>query len=243
MVALRKISVGERFGSLTVVSAAPRDKDNHLCWNCLCVCGNTVVRKHLRLLFSKDRRRNSNCGCLEAKRIVALGHGNKTHGLSTLNSEHPLLYYVWKSMVARCENKKHPAFRSYGAKGVKVCGAWHDPLVFVKWAINSGYQEGLSIERRNSCGNYSPRNCTWLPMSLQHGNKRKNVMYTYQGRTLCLSEWARYIGMSHSALDKRRSLGLPIHLILSKESLFHGRNPARLLVQKEADRTGKARAK
>lgn len=33
-------------------------------------------------------------------------------------------YKLWSNIKARCYNKKHISYRSYGAKGAKMCDRW-----------------------------------------------------------------------------------------------------------------------
>ena len=36
---------------------------------------------------------------------------------------------------------------------------------FYKWALDNGYQEGLTIDRIDENGNYEPSNCQWITRS------------------------------------------------------------------------------
>ena len=81
----------------------------------------------------------------------------KNHG----QSKTPL-YRMWKAMVRRCESPKAHNFKWYGAKGVIVCPEWRgDFMNFKQWAEANGYVHGLELDRKNSSGPYSPRNCRW----------------------------------------------------------------------------------
>lgn len=53
-------------------------------------------------------------------------------------------------------------FQYYGGKGIRVCDEWQNYIAFALWARSNGYQEGLSIERKDSNGNYEPSNCEWI---------------------------------------------------------------------------------
>ncbi len=86
--------------------------------------------------------------------------GTKKHGMSKT-----ALYYVNKAMIDRCNNKNNPSYKYYGGKGVIVCEEWCDFKTFYKWAIDSGYRTGLTIDRIDSRGNYEPINCRWITQS------------------------------------------------------------------------------
>lgn len=84
---------------------------------------------------------------------------NIKHGSSATK-----LYKVFTSMKQRCENPKIEGYSRYGGKGVKVL--FKDFAEFEQWATNNGYKEGLTIDRRDSSGNYEPDNCRWISASL-----------------------------------------------------------------------------
>ena len=76
-------------------------------------------------------------------------------------------------MKTRCLNKNNRAYKWYGAIGVTICNDWMSFENFFQWAKNNGYQEHLTIERKNPFGNYEPSNCTWIPKSEQRKNQRR----------------------------------------------------------------------
>ena len=78
-------------------------------------------------------------------------------------------------MIQRCENPKNQGYKDYGGRGIKVCDSWHDPKVFISWALENGYSEELSIDRKENNGNYEPDNCRWVTMKIQANNKRNNT--------------------------------------------------------------------
>jgi len=78
-------------------------------------------------------------------------------------------------MRQRCYYNKSNNFPNYGARGIRICDAWVSKYsVFRDWALANGYGEGLTIERLDVNKDYSPKNCTWIPMSEQSVNKRIN---------------------------------------------------------------------
>ena len=80
------------------------------------------------------------------------------------------LYKIWNGMVQRCINSKDTGYKNYGAKGIKVCARWHDVKNFIEDMYPS-YQEGLTLDRENSNGNYEPSNCRWATKTTQSRNR------------------------------------------------------------------------
>jgi len=93
-------------------------------------------------------------------------HGNFKHGLM----EHPL-YGIWAGMKYRC-NSKRVSGEYWGQRGIKVCQEWQKFLPFYNWAIENGYQKGLTLDRIHNDGNYEPLNCRFVTYSIQNSNKR-----------------------------------------------------------------------
>lgn len=87
--------------------------------------------------------------------------------------KHPRLYCIWKAMRARCNNKNTSGYKHYGGRGIKVCKEWNESSIpFIEWALNNGYKDGLTIDRKDSDGDYCPENCRWVNWSVQARNKK-----------------------------------------------------------------------
>ena len=82
------------------------------------------------------------------------------------------IYNTWLHMRGRCNNPTDKDYEHYGERGIKICDEWQDYEAFREWAISSGVRKGLTIDRKDNDGPYSPDNCHWISQSEQNHNKR-----------------------------------------------------------------------
>ena len=180
---------GMKVGKLTVIKRHSNDKCGRPLWLCQCECGNTCIVSGQRLRNGTTK----SCGCLKH-----ISH-TTTHGMSKTS-----LYNVWHSMKARCYSKNNASYKDYGGRGIEVCSEWLNSFeCFMEWAINNGYKEGLSLDRKDVNSNYSPDNCRWADKYQQENNKRKTLKYTYNGETKSLAEWCRDLKINYNTTYQR----------------------------------------
>jgi hypothetical protein len=205
---MRKIidgMVGKRFGRLTVKGLSKRSESGHTYWVCKCKCGKIV-----EVLGSSLRNENTkSCGCLQDK--------CNTNGDRNPNSKYYPLFWSWKCMKRRCNDPKDGHYVGYGGRGITVCREWDESYqCFKKWAIKTGWNSKLTIDRIDNDGNYEPDNCRWSTSKQQAGNRRNNRWLEYGGRRMILSDWARELGVHHSSLQRRLSNGQVFEFIVEK---------------------------
>lgn len=138
--------VGKRFGRLTVIELDHiNERGRGTWWKCKCDCGNETV-VYRGSLTSGDV---ISCGCYRNEHIHEYG---RTHGLSN----NPL-YVIWSGMIQRCTNPNASNNYRYVGRGITVYGPWKEDFKsFYDWAVNTGYQKGLTLDRMNNDKGYSP---------------------------------------------------------------------------------------
>lgn len=74
----------------------------------------------------------------------------------------------------RCYDATTKSYPYYGARGIEVCEAWHDPATFISYIeIELGPRpERHSLDRIDNNGNYEPGNLRWATNSQQMLNRR-----------------------------------------------------------------------
>lgn len=122
------------------------------------------------------------------------------------NQSHTRLYRIWKNMKSRCSR---PNVKNYSSLGISVCEDWQNSFIsFKDWADKNGYRENLTIDRIDVEGNYEPSNCRWVDYYTQNQNTRRNSLFTYNGKTQCMAEWCRELGINVTTFCQRIKYGL-----------------------------------
>lgn len=125
---------------------------------------------------------------------------------------------IYKLMKYRCAQPKYDKYQYYGERGIKVCPEWADSFdAFEGWALEHGYKEGLTLDRIDNNGNYSPDNCRWVTIKEQANNRSSNHFITYNGETKTLQQWAETLGMTASGLENRFRTGWDLDRVFTEE--------------------------
>lgn len=125
----------------------------------------------------------------------------KTHGLARTQ-----YYKLWCEMLRRIRNPNCPAYSRYGGRGLDVDPRW---LRFEAFQTDMGERPpGLTLERRDNNQGYRPDNCYWGTRKEQSHNTRRNVLVTYRGERMVLSDARRVAGIPSVVLYRRIRSGM-----------------------------------
>lgn len=150
---------GKRFSHFVVMRHVGWTKGWNAKWECHCDCGT------VKIVAGGDLTSGTtvSCGCYRrrrrpdiAKRFLRHGHGR--------NGKATRVYNAWRSMRRRCKSSEY-----YTERGIKVCKRWH---TFENFLTDMGEPpKGLTLERKNNNGNYTPSNCIWATQKQQLENR------------------------------------------------------------------------
>lgn len=184
--------VGRKFNRLTVLRIAGKNKYNRPMVERSCDCGNKIITEATRVKNGVTK----SCGCLQSE---FASNQFKTHGLTNTR-----LYRIWQSMISRCENKNNNRYYAYGRRGIRVCDDWrNDFMAFYNWAMENGYRDNLTIDRKDNDKDYSPRNCKWSTSYEQANNKRTNRTVEYKGVRKNVKQWVNYFGFNYKYFHEK----------------------------------------
>ena len=223
----RGITVGTVVGDLTVTEFFRFGKHKSTHWLCKCVCGAETTATAVQLV------QMSKTTCGKHQSALQKQHAEKKRKELT---KYPQAYRagsrlsrIWSNMRSRCLNPKFPKYKNYGGRGIRLAEPWLNYGEFIRWAVDAGYDDTLTIERINVDGDYEPSNCTWIPAELQARNKTLTVYMTAFGETKSRASWAEdyRCAVSHRQLINRNQLGWPDELAISADPTFKRQRKAR----------------
>lgn len=122
---------------------------------------------------------------------------------------------AWSGMRARCSNQKRTDWPRYGGRGISVDVGWSEFEAFYHWALQGGYQPGLTLDRIDNDANYGPANCRWATRAEQSRNRSDTVLIEVGGEKKCLEQWARGCGIRGRTLREGLDRGWPVEVAVT----------------------------
>jgi len=192
---------GDIYGQLTVLREVFINKPNWCrSWLCLCVCGKETIVQQSNLRSGHT----TSCGCLKSTRVTTHGHtkGKTPSGARVKSKE----YRAWCGMLARCNSPTHHKYKDYGERGISVGPEWFSFEVFYS-DMGGCPSNDHSLDRVDNSLGYCKENCRWATRKEQMRNRRISRKLTFQGRSLCVAEWAETLGIPGAVIFKRLRMG------------------------------------
>lgn len=186
--------MGKRYGMLTVLSRVISNTRD-IKYACVCDCGQKCVKKKAFILNGIT----TDCGCkaVEKRRQKALSIPRQAR-------DNDQLHKTWQGMKQRCNNPNHNGYKRYGARGIKLCDEWNNSFHdFLLWAKESGWKQGLEIDRIDNNKGYNPDNCRWVTHEFNMRNRDVSFSVTYQGKTCSIGDISRQTGILYGNLYGR----------------------------------------
>ena len=168
---------------------------------CRCDCGNITKVEKYKFFHGIVK----SCGCLA--KIKGKEQGLKNRKYSQKDKD---LYTRWRCIKHRCSTSSDKRDR-YFDRGIKICDEWkNDFEEFKKWALSSGWDKNLTIERIDNNKGYNPENCCWV-------DRKK------QARNRCSTRYVKYKGKNISVAELAEILQKPYRMIYTNIEIYGGR--------------------
>lgn len=156
-----------------------------------------ICKEHGEFTILPSSHLKSSTGCTECSKRV-----RKKILIDGQDRKQMREYRIWKALRNRATNINRPDAKYYAKKGITVCDRWDS---FENFYEDMGKcPENYSIDRINPDGIYCPENCRWADKSTQSKNRGTfNKVFTYNGESKVLKDWARDLGIKYTTLYQR----------------------------------------
>jgi hypothetical protein len=116
-----------------------------------------------------------------------MGGGRQRPDVGLRNFKHGAtghrFFETWRNMLDRCYDASCKDYVRYGARGIYVCDEWKlDVWAFWNWCDGINPAPGLTLDRSNNNGPYSPGNCAFTTKAKQSRNTIRTIFVDIEGR-------------------------------------------------------------
>ncbi len=167
--------------------------------------------------------RTGNAAAWHRKRMRDRGYVYCSKGCASFkhggNRDKTPEYSSWCAMKNRCNNKNATHYERYGGRGITYNPTWNDFNVFLN-DMGLKPDSSMELERINNDKHYCKENCRWATRKEQtrnRGGKRATRLYTFEGKTMCIADWAKEIGIAPQSMQKRLNKGWPLERAFAKK--------------------------
>lgn len=176
------VQVGQMFGRWRVVSSNLTREGGHRKLLVRCGCGFEVLRNYDSLVSGKSTQCNS---CSDQDRKL-------------YTKEQYRIAKNHTSMMARCYNRRHPSYKDYGARGIRVQKELQEKAKFIEY-VESLPHNGNELDRIDNNKGYEIGNLRWVTRQEQTRNTRRNKYVVWQDKRMVLADFIReYTSISDS---------------------------------------------
>ncbi len=191
--------VGKRFGERTVLGPSRRGPHREKQILCTCDQGHErwVAIRHLRAGTGGNCR---TCSCSRAALSAPTLHPLR----------HTLAYRSWLNMRARTNHDE-----SYVRRGITCCDRWQSFDFFLE-DMGEPVPPRVELDRIDGNKGYFKDNCRWATHQENNANRTNLRMITYDGKTMCVAHWEKYLGVKLETLRKKLRFNRPLSVIMTE---------------------------
>lgn len=176
---------------------------------CQCECGKFTCVESRSLISGGT----ISCGC-HARKIL-LSRNTK------FTNNNPVIYSIYRSMIARCYTITKNGYKNYYKKGVKVCDEWkNDYQKFLDWCLENGWKKGLQLDKdilyKKKYGTetgmiYSPEFCQFVTIAENLKAREMVKKIIYNGVERIAVHVGEELGISRTTLNRRYNSGWDLY--------------------------------
>lgn len=167
-----------------------KTKDGHKLFHVRCNDCGFETDMQVRLIY-----RSKSCKHVKGDGVTKIIFNRKFWVNTRLNK-------IFDGMIQRCYNSNDRSYRWYGEKGIKIYQPWLDnPELFQTWALENGYTDELTINRKDEDKDYCPENCEWITAKDNAKYKSTTYILEVDGERHTGREWADILGLGTNIIN------------------------------------------